>query len=138
MNFKEVKRSTEWVKRLPGVVLNSEETRLTGKRPVDAIKEKVFDEKSTTTYSRPIGLREKRLDSSKNVKYLYATCELDGGQRRATDPIWSLKIYNIENSLVNKGELVLYHPKDGLKRGFTREELQIFPPGTELPPEGIC
>ena len=138
MNFKEVKRSTEWVKRLPGVVLNSEETRLTGKRPVDAIKEKVFDEKSTTTYSRPIGLREKRLDSSKNVQYLYATCELDGGQRRATDPIWSLKIYNIENSLVNKGELVLYHPKDRPKRGFIREELQIFPPGTELPPEGIC
>ena len=138
MNFKEVKRSTEWVKRLPGVVLNSEETRLTGKRPVDAIKEKVFDEKSTTTYSRPIGLREKRLDSSKNVQYLYATCEPDGGQRRATDPIWSLKIYNIENSLVNKGELVLYHPKDGSKRGSIREELQIFPPGTELPPEGIC
>ena len=32
-------RSTEWVKRLPEVVsaLNSEKTRLTEKRPVDAI-----------------------------------------------------------------------------------------------------
>ena len=45
MNFKEGKRSTEWVKRLPEVVLalNSKETRLTGNKPVDAIREKVVD-----------------------------------------------------------------------------------------------
>ena len=38
----EGKRSTEWVKRLSEVVsgLNSEVTRLTGKRPIDAINEK--------------------------------------------------------------------------------------------------
>ena len=45
MNFKEGKQSTEWVKRLPEVVLalNSKETRLTGNKPVDAIREKVVD-----------------------------------------------------------------------------------------------
>ena len=33
-------RSREWVKRLPKIVsaLNNEETRLTGRKPVDAIK----------------------------------------------------------------------------------------------------
>ena len=41
MNLKSGERSTEWVKRLPEVVsaLNREKTRLTEKRPVDAIKE---------------------------------------------------------------------------------------------------
>ncbi|RMX48680.1 hypothetical protein pdam_00014318 [Pocillopora damicornis] len=34
-------------------------------------------------------------------------------------------------------EPVLYYLKDGPKRGFVREELQIGPPGTELSPEGI-
>ena len=54
---------------------------------MDAIKEKVVDAKSSMTYSRPVGLKEKRIDSSKNVRYLYAADELEGGQRRATDPI---------------------------------------------------
>ena len=69
MNFKEVKISTEWVKKLPEVVLalNSEKTRLTGKKPVDAIQEKVVDTKN-------------------------AAGEMKGGQRRASDPIWSLKV----------------------------------------------
>ena len=69
MNFKEVKISTEWVKKLPEVVLalNSEKTRLTGKKPADAIQEKVVDTKN-------------------------AAGEIKGGQRRARDPIWSLKV----------------------------------------------
>ena len=54
------------MKRLPEVVLalNSEVAILTGKKPVDAIKEKVTDAKSSTTYSRPLGPKEKRLHSS--------------------------------------------------------------------------
>ncbi|PFX13674.1 putative uncharacterized transposon-derived protein F54H12.3 [Stylophora pistillata] len=139
MNFKDRTRSTEWVKRLPEVVsaLNREETRLTGKKPIDAIKEKVVDAKSSTSYSRPVGLKEKRLDYSKNVRYLYAPGELEGGQRRATDPIWSLKVFNIEKAFVNEKETVLYYLKDGPKRGFVREELHIVPTKTKLPPEGI-
>ena len=55
------KRSTEWVKRLPEVVsaLNNEETRLTGKKPAQAIKEKAVSSKPSTPYSRPVGVNKK-------------------------------------------------------------------------------
>ena len=49
----------------------------------------------------------------------------------------SVKVLNIEKSLVNKGEPVLCYLKDGLKCGFVREELEIVPPRNELPPKGI-
>ena len=137
MNLKSGERSTEWVKRLPEVVsaLNREKTRLKGRKPVDAIKEKVIIAKSSTLYSRPVGKREKRLDSSVNVRYLFAPGELEGGGRRATDPNWSLKVFNISSSIVNENEPVLYYLKEGPKRGLVREELMIVPRGTELPPE---
>ena len=139
MNLKSGERSTEWVKKLPEVVsaLNREKTRLTEKRPVDAIKEKVVDAKSSTFYSRPVEKNEKRLDSSVNVRYLFAPGELEGGGRRATDPNWSLNVFNISSSIANENEPVLYYLKDGPKRGFVREELMIVPKGTELPPENI-
>ncbi|PFX13408.1 hypothetical protein AWC38_SpisGene22506 [Stylophora pistillata] len=139
INFEDKNRSTEWVKRLPEVVsaLNSEETRLTGKKLIDAIKEKAVDANSPTSYSRPVGFKEKRLESSKNVRYLYAACELEGSQRRATVPIWSLKDFNIEKVFVNEREPVLCYLKDRPKRGFVREELQIVPSKAELPPEGF-
>ena len=55
-------RSTAWVKRLPEVVaaLNNEVTSLTGKRPAEAIKEKAVAAQPSTTYSRPVGEREKK------------------------------------------------------------------------------
>ena len=86
------------MKRLPEVVLalNIKVTRLTRKKPMDAIKDKSVDAKSSTTYSRPVSFKEKRSDSSKNV---YAVSEPEGDQRRVTDPIWSLKVFNIENYL---------------------------------------
>ena len=135
MNLKSGERSTEWVKRLPEVVsaLNSEKTRLTGRRPVDAIKEGAV--KSSRNYSRTVGKNEKRLDSSVNVRYLFSPGELEGGGNRATDPNWSLKVFSISSSVANKNEPVLYYLKDGPKRGFVREELMIVPRGTELPPE---
>ena len=61
--------------------LNCEVTRLTRNKPVDAIKDKVVEMKSSMTFSRPVGLMEKRINSSKNVTYLCATAELEGGQR---------------------------------------------------------
>lgn len=89
INLKSGERSAEWLKRLPEVVaaLNREIRRLTGKKPADAIREGVIEAKSSTTYHRPVGLREKGLGSSVNVRYLYAPGELEGGGRRATDPI---------------------------------------------------
>ena len=123
------KRSTEWVKRLPAVVfaLNNEVTRLTGKKPTQAIKEKAVSPKPTACL-RPVGVNEKKLPSRVNVRYLYQPGELEGGGRRATDPIWSLKVYNIERVVTKPDEPVVYYLYDGPKRGFVREELMAVPP----------
>ena len=69
MLLPEGKRSTEWVKRLPNVVgaLNNEVTRLTGKKPAVAIKEKSVVAKPSTPYLRPVGVNLKRLPPLINV-----------------------------------------------------------------------
>ena len=130
-------RSTAWMKRLPEVVaaLNNEVTSLTGKKPAEAIKEKAVAAKPSTTYSRPVGEREKKLPSLVNVRYLYQPGELEGGVKIATDPIWSLKVHSIERSVTKPNEPVLYYLRDGPKRSFVREELLVVPPNTQLPPE---
>ena len=119
--------STKWVKRLPAVVsaLNNEVTRLTGKKPAEAIKDKSVYSKPATPYSRPVGVLKKKLPPQVNVRYLYQPGELEGGGRRATDPIWSLKVYNIEKIVTKPKEPVMYYFFDGLKRGFVREELMV-------------
>ena len=136
MHLPEGQRSTEWVARQPAVVsaLNNEVTRLTGKRPAKAIKEKTVSAKPSTPYFRPVGVDEKKLPSGVSVRYLYQPGEREGGRRRATDLIWSLEVFNIERSIPKPNELVLYYLRDGPKRGFVREELLVVPPDTELPP----
>ena len=131
-------RSTGWVKRLPEVVsaLNNEVTRLIGKKPAEAIKEKSVSSKPATPYSRPVGLNEKKLHPQVNVRCLYQPGELEGGRRRATDPIWSLKVYNIEKVVTKPKEPVMYYVFDGPKRGFVREKLMVVPQDTQLPPIG--
>ena len=129
-------RSTEWVKRLPDVVnaLNNEVTRLTGKRPAAAIKEKSVVAKPSTPYSRPVGVNEKNLPPLIHVRYFYQPGELEGGTKRATDPIWSLKVYQVVKNMTKPNEPVVYYLSDGPKRGFVREELLVVPPNTQLPP----
>ena len=102
-------RSTAWVKRLPEVVsaLNNKVTSLIDKKPVVAIKEKAVYSKPSTSYSRPVGEREKLLPSLVQVRYLYQPGELEGGTKRATDPIWSLKVYSIERSFTKHEQPVL-------------------------------
>lgn len=60
MRLTEGQRSTTWVARLRAVVsaLNNEVTRLTGKKPAEAIIEKAVPSVSSP-YSRPVGLNEK-------------------------------------------------------------------------------
>ena len=133
-------RSREWVKRLPLVLksMNSEPTRLTGKEPSSAIGlEKVSIK--VGNYKRPVGLDETRLPPVVLVRYLYAPGEGEGGERRrATDPIWSLGIYNLIQSVVTPNQPVLYYLSEGApKRGFVREELQVVPDDTELPPKSV-
>jgi len=139
MRLPEGQRSTEWVKRLPEVVLalNNEVTSLIGMKPAVVIKEKSVVAKPSTTYSRPVGKKEKILPPLVQVRYLYQPGELEGGVKRATDPIWSLKVFSIERSFTKPKQPVLYYLRDGPKRGFVREELLVVPPNTQLPPEQL-
>ena len=100
-------RSTAWVKRLPEVVsaLNNEVASLTGKKPAVSIKEKAVSAKPSTKHLRPVGQKEKKLPSIANVRYLFQPGELEGGVKRATDPIWSLKVYSIERSVTKPNSL---------------------------------
>ena len=106
-------RSTEWVKRLPAVVgaLNGEVTRLTGKKPQDAIKakKKVAQKPSSVVPGRPVGLKKQKLPSDVLVRYLYQPGELEGGQRRrATDAAWSLQSYKLARAVAKSGAPVVY------------------------------
>ena len=135
MLLPEGKRSTEWVKRLPDVVhaLNNEVTSLIGKKPAVAIKEKTVSS-LPAKYNRPVGLAEKKLPPLINVRYLYQPGELEGGAKRATDPIWYLKVHQVVENRTKPNQPVVYYWSDGPKRGFVREELLVVPPNTQLPP----
>jgi hypothetical protein len=142
MKLPEGQRSTEWVTRLPAVVsaINNEKTRLIGKRPAKTIQSKVVVAKHSSDAKRPIGLSERRVPSGVGVRYLYQPGELEGGRRRATDPVWSLRVYRIGRSVTKPNDPVLYYldvTSDGPARAFVREELLIVPPDTQLPPDGI-
>ena len=121
------------MKRLREVVsaLNNEVTRLINKQPAEAIKQKSVSSKSSTTYSRPV---EKKLLPRINVRYLYQLGELEGAGRRAADPIWSLRVFDIERVVTKPEEPILYYLYNGPKRGFVRAEPIVVPPGTPLPP----
>ena len=135
MLLPEGKRSTEWVKRLPDVVhaLNNDVTSLIGKKPAVAIKEKAVSS-LPTKYNRPVGQAEKKRPPLIHVRYLYQPGELEGGAKRATDPIWSLKVRQVVENRTKPNQPVVYYLSDGPKRGFVREELLVVPPNTQLPP----
>ena len=131
---------TIWVTRLHNFVsaLNNEVTQLTGKKPAKAIKEKTGSLRPVTPYLCLVRKKEKKSP----------TGELEGGWRRATDAISSLKVYvhliictfnlhNISNKciiiyhyvlppFVKPNELIVYCVQDG--------ELIAIPPKTTLPP----
>ena len=79
-------------------------------------------------------MNEKKLPPLINVRYLYQPGELEGGTKRGTDPIWSLKVYQVVKNMTKPNEPVVYYLSDGPKRGFVREELLVVPPNTQLPP----
>ncbi|KXJ06312.1 uncharacterized protein LOC110234463 [Exaiptasia diaphana] len=136
----ENERSREWVKRLPEVLeaMNNKPRRITGKETDKAVRLKEVDVKPVE-YKRPVGLDEVRLPPGVKVRYLLAPGEDEGGDNsRATDPVWSLDIYDLSRSVVSVGQPVLYYLSEGgPRRGFSREELQVVPPDTELPPNSV-
>ena len=81
------------------------------------------------------------------VRYLYRSGEDEGGERRrATDSIWSLEVFHIDRIVVKPDEPVLYYLMEGSesvgryippRRSFVREELQVVPKDTELPPDHV-
>jgi len=77
------------------------------------------------------------LPSDTLVRYLYAPGELEGGRRRATDPMWSLTTHTVRNVVQPGGQPALYYLNSAPARGFVREELHIVPHGTELPPDQV-
>ena len=127
-------RSVEWVKRLPFVLkaMNNRSAKITGKE-VTEIKY------SKPKYKRLVGLDEVRLPPGVKVRFLFAQGEDEGGEkRRATDPIWSIETYNLSRSVVQSDQPVLYYLSEGApKRGFVREELQVGPEDTQLPPDSV-
>ena len=123
------KSNREWVSRLQNVVssLNSENTRLIGMKPVDAIKQTLVEQ----GFSQPTKeYEEKLLHVGTKVRYLYEPGELEGyeykGERRkrSTDPIWSVDVYKIKDRYVQKHQPALYYLDSGPKRSFVFEELQ--------------
>ena len=141
-NARSSSRSREWVARLPDVInsLNKESTRLTGKTPLEAIKLPEVKHLSSSK-SRPKTKVESLLPRGVKVRYLYQPGELEGGERRrATDPIWSLDLYEIRQ-VMGKDPIVYYlHDATNSrapKRGFVREELLVVPVDTQLPPSTL-
>ena len=105
-------RSTEWVERLLSVLaaLNGEVTRLTDKKLSDVSKAKTLTQKpSSVVHGRPLGLKEQKVPSGVGVRCLYQPGELEGGLRRATDPVWSLEVYRLGRSVTKPDELVLVY-----------------------------
>ena len=73
------------------------------------------------------------------VRYLFSPGEDEGeNRRRATDPIWSIEVFDIDRTVVMPDQPVLYYLSQGaLRRNFVREELQVVPADTELPPDHV-
>ena len=141
MHLPEGQRSTAWVKHLPEVVaaLNNEETSLTGKKICRGYKRKIrfCQTVPSKPYRRPVEMFEKQLPSFVHVRYLYQPGELEGGTKRATDPVWSLKVFKIEKPVMKSGQPVMNYLQDGPKRSFVREELLDVPSNTEVPSENL-
>ena len=115
--------------------MNNEVTGLTGKEPTKVLKSADVPI-NETNYGRPVGLDEVKLPPGVKVRYLYSPGEGEGGERRrATDPIWSLEIYDLSRSVVSAEQPVLYYLSGGPRRSFVREELRVVPSDTELPPK---
>jgi len=132
--------SREWVARLPDVIknLNNEESQLIGKKPRLAVKLMSVKSQPSTPAKRPVGMEEKKLRTNALVRYLYQSGELEkDSRRRATDPVWSVSVHTIERSVTKNDEPVLYYLVDAPPRGFVREELQVVPVDTEMPPAWV-
>lgn len=126
-------RNTEWVRRLSSVLkaMNNEESKITGLKPLKAIKQKTID-----VTQEPYSVKDSPLPFGLKVRYLYAPGEAEGDNRtRATDPIWSIDTYEIKRIIKMNPPVYYLRKTDTSKqpapqRAFVKEELQIVSPNT--------
>ena len=57
--------------------------------------------------------KDKKLPPLIKIRCLYQTGELEGRTKRATEPIWPLKVYNLERAVISPNEPVIYYLFDG-------------------------
>ena len=129
----EGKTNREWVEGLPAFVrsINGEETRLIGMKPIEAIK---LDNVPQPEYERV----SEMLPIDSLVRYLYKPGEEQGDTRyRATDPIWSVDVFSIDEIHASENQPAVYTLQGIDERTFTEEQLQVVPPDTEGLNSGI-
>lgn len=123
-------RSLEWVDRLSDVVdaMNDEVTRMIDMKPSDAIK---LDSIPQPEYENV----ENELPIDSAVRYLYRPGEAESDNRlRATDPVWSVDIYLIDEIKPTEPSIYTLQGLDS-DRTFTKEQLQVVPTDSEDYPE---
>lgn len=121
------KTNKEWVDRLPHVIesLNNEETRMINMKPVEAIH---LDSVPQPEYEEV----DVDLPIDSIVRYLYKPGEEHNDKRyRATDAIWSVDPYLIDDIKSFDNQPSIYTLQGLGERTFTKEELQVISPDTE-------
>jgi len=121
------KVNRQWISALQPVIkgLNSTPTRMIGMSPDDAVKKGtvVQDNSGDDSYSQSLPV----IKVGDHVRYLLQGGEHETGSkysaRRATDPIWSLDVYEV----VEIKDLIkpAYYYLDGLDGHKLREQLQL-------------
>jgi hypothetical protein len=99
-------------------------------------KDEVYALPSKFCKNRPVDNNEVCLPADSLVRYLLDSSDYRG-RRRATDPIWSTKIFSIESITVVDGQPAMYRLSDGPKKIFIRKELLPVSSDTMLPPAHI-
>ncbi|GBB89544.1 hypothetical protein RclHR1_16260004 [Rhizophagus clarus] len=136
-------RSRVWVRgfRINDDIYNNTSTQLIDMSSNEAVKKALKGKKIIARHSvkhrRPVGYNEPLLPSYTEVWHLLEPGELEGGRRRATDCNWSPEVFTINSYLIKENQPILYKLYKGPRRSFVREELQIVPPDTVLPPKYI-
>jgi len=135
----EVERNREWVKDLPKHVakLNNTVTRMIKMKPNDAIMMENVSQPKVANKKEAKQAELLELAPNERLRYYYTDGEAEGGTRRATDPVWSLTMHDIDRVIYGDDQVPLYYLTSGPKRSFVREELQVVPADSELPPAGI-
>lgn len=104
-----------WVKRLPNVVaaLNHQVHTVDGEKACRHNQGPTVFTQPLTPYQRPVEEAEETLPSNVEVRFLLFPGELEGVERRATDPNWALETFQLTCAMIKPGQPVLYWLRNG-------------------------